>query len=296
MGCSTCGIESIEKNTPDRSSCCSVSYLRKGAMNSMNEHTAASNESTQTLTGKVAIVTGGAGGIGRASALALAAKGADVVIADVSVDSGQAVAEEVKQLGRRSFFYKTDVTQPDQLRALTQWCVEKFGQLDIMFNNAGIGEGGKLLDWGPEQYRRVIAVNQDGVFFGIQAAARVMVELGKGGVIINTGSIYGQLASYYCIGYQAAKAAVEVMTKVAALELAPHAIRVVNVAPGVTDTRMIDGYRKSGRVDEMAKKHMRGALVQPQDVARVVAFLASDEAACINGTTVYADDGFSAFK
>jgi NAD(P)-dependent dehydrogenase (short-subunit alcohol dehydrogenase family) len=165
-----------------------------------------------------------------------------------------------------------------------------------MFNNAGIAAGGPLLEWTPEQYQRVIAVNQNAVFYGIQAAARVMCEAGRGGVILNTGSVYGDLASLYTIGYQAAKAAVEVMTKVAALELAPHGIRVVNIAPGVVDTPMVDAYRKAGIIDAMAKKQMRGALVRPEDVARVVAFLASDAARCINGTTVFADDGYSAFK
>jgi NAD(P)-dependent dehydrogenase (short-subunit alcohol dehydrogenase family) len=115
-------------------------------------------------------------------------------------------------------------------------------------------------------------------------------------VIINTGSVFGEIASRYCIGYQATKAAVEVMTKVAAHELAPYGIRVVNVAPGVVDTAMTDDYRRAGLVDKMAKKHMRGALLQPEAVARVVAFLATDAASAVNGTTVFADDGYSAFK
>lgn len=248
------------------------------------------------LSNKVAIVTGGAGGIGRESALALAASGASVVVADIDADNGQAVADEIKTQGGSSYFQQTDVTQPEQLQALVEECVKSFGKLDIMFNNAGVSEGNKLLDWTAEQYRRVISINQDGVFYGIQAAARAMIQCGNGGVIINTGSIYAQLASYYCIGYHASKAAVDVMTKSAALELAPHNIRVVTVAPGVTDTNMIDAYREAGLVNEMAKKHMGGQLVKPEDVANVVAFLADDNAACINGTTVYADHGFSSFK
>ncbi len=255
-----------------------------------------SNNTAQALTGKVAIITGGAGGIGRASALALAARGADIVVADLSCEAGQAVTSEVKELGRRSLFHQTDVTQPEQMQGLVQVCVETFGRLDIMFNNAGIGRGGPLLDTSPEDYHRVIAANQNSVFYGIQAAALAMVKNNCGGVIINTGSIYGQLATYHSLSYHASKAAVEVMTKAAALELAPHGIRVVNVAPGVTDTPMINGYRKAGIVDDMAKKHIRKKLVQAEEVARVVAFLASDDAACVNGTTVYADDGFSVFK
>jgi glucose 1-dehydrogenase len=165
-----------------------------------------------------------------------------------------------------------------------------------MFNNAGIAAGGKMLDWTPEQYARVVAVNQHGVFFGMQAAARVMRDAGRGGVIINTGSVFGTLGSLYCIGYQATKAAVEIMTKVAALELAPHRIRVVNVAPGIVDTQMTDDYRRVGIVAQMAKKQMRGELVSADAVAQVVAFLATDAASAINGTTVFADDGYAAFK
>ncbi|GAB1263113.1 SDR family NAD(P)-dependent oxidoreductase [Aurantivibrio plasticivorans] len=250
----------------------------------------------KSLSGKVAIVTGGVKGIGLASAIELAKKGANVVIADLDDSDADKAVLEITNLGVQSFFQKTDVTDPVQLTSLVKRCVESFGRLDIMFNNAGVAGGGKLLDWTPEEYRRVVSVNQDGVFYGIQAAARAMIKLGNGGVIINTGSIYGQLASLYSVGYNASKAAVENMTKSAALELAQYGIRVVNVAPGVTDTTMINEYRNAGLENAMAKKHLRRTLIKPEDVARVVAFLASDEAACVNGTTIYADDGFSVFK
>jgi NAD(P)-dependent dehydrogenase (short-subunit alcohol dehydrogenase family) len=248
------------------------------------------------LDGRVAVVTGGGGGIGRASAAELAAQGARVVVADVAEDAARGAADEIMARGGQAISAHTDVTSPEQLQTLMERTLEAFGGLDVMFNNAGVADGGPLLQWSPERYRRVIAVNQDGVFYGIQAAARAMQQTGRGGVIINTGSVYGRLASLYSIGYQASKAAVEVMTRVAALELAPDRIRVVNVAPGIVDTPMVDAYREAGIIDAMAKKQMRGALVQPRDVASVVAFLASDAAACINGTTVYADDGYSAFK
>lgn len=262
----------------------------------MNKHKETNSEYAQDLKNKVAIVTGGSNGIGRASALAMAARGADVVVADLVSDAGLSVVGEIQNLGRRSFFLQTDVTKPEQLKALTDRCIDEFGKLDIMFNNAGVSGGNKLLDWTPEQYRRVIEVNQDGVFYGIQAASRAMMENSHGGVIINTGSIYAKLPTLYSVAYHASKAAVEVMTQAAALELAPYGIRVVNVAPGVTDTHMIEAYREADLIGKMAKKHMRGELIKPDDVAKVVAFLASDQAACVNGTTVYADDGFSAFK
>jgi len=250
----------------------------------------------RSLEGRVAIVTGGAGGIGRATALELTTRGAQVMVADVDAELGIRVASEVRDRGGRAHFQAADVSSAEQVTGLVGACLETFGQLDIMFNNAGISGGGPLLEWTPDMFERVVAVNQTGVFYGIQAAARAMRDRGHGGVIINTGSIFGELASWGTIGYQATKAAVAVMTRVAALELAPLGIRVVNVAPGVTDTRMVDGYREIGWIDTMARKHMRGELIRPEAVAQVVAFAASDAASCINGTTLFADDGYSAFK
>jgi NAD(P)-dependent dehydrogenase (short-subunit alcohol dehydrogenase family) len=248
------------------------------------------------LIDRVAVVTGGGGGIGRATALELAALGARVVIADLDESSAQESAKAVAQRGGQAMACRVDVTSPDDHAKLIAQALQTFGRVDVWVNNAGVAQGGALLDWTPEMVERVTAVNQHGVLYGIQAAARAMRDAKNGGVIINVGSIYGELATLYCIGYQATKAAVEVMTKVAALELAPHRIRVVNVAPGVVDTIMIEDYRRSGLAERMAKKHMRGALVQPEQVARVIAFLATDAASVINGTTVFADDGFSAFK
>ena len=248
------------------------------------------------LVDRVAVVTGGGGGIGRATALELAALGARVVVADIDESSAQQSAQAVVERGGQATACRVDVTSPDEHAKLMAHALQAFGRVDVMVNNAGVAQGGALLDWTPAMVERVTAVNQHGVLYGIQAAARVMQGAGRGGVIINVGSIYGELATLYCIGYQATKAAVEIMTKVAAHELAPHGIRVVNVAPGVVDTTMIDDYRKAGLADRMAKKHMRGALVQPEQVARVIALLATDAASVINGTTVFADDGFSAFK
>jgi NAD(P)-dependent dehydrogenase (short-subunit alcohol dehydrogenase family) len=248
------------------------------------------------LTDRVAVVTGGGGGIGRATAVELAALGARVVVADVDEQSARLSAQSVVERGGQATACRVDVSSRQQHDKLMAHALDVFGRVDVMVNNAGVAEGGALLDWTPEMVERVAAVNQHGVLYGMQAAARVMRDAGRGGVIVNVGSIYGELATMYCIGYQATKAAVAIMTQVAAHELAVDGIRVVNVAPGVVDTAMIADYRKSGIVDRMAKKHMRGALVQPEQVARVIALLATDAASVINGTTVFADDGFSAFK
>lgn len=249
-----------------------------------------------SLDSRVAIVTGGASGIGRAAALQLASQGARIVIADLDAEGGEETVRVIAQHGGAASFRRTDVAVAEEHTALVTHAIDRFGALDVLFNNAGIASSGPLLEWTPQQYERVIAVNQSSVFFGMQAAARHMRTAGRGGVIINTGSVFGQLATRHCIGYQAAKAAVEVMTKVAALELARYGIRVVNLAPGVVDTQMVDVYRKAGVIETMAQKQMRGALIQAEAVARVVGFLASDAASAVNGTTVFADDGYSAFK
>ena len=241
-------------------------------------------------------MTGGASGIGRATAFELCRLGARVVVADSNDEGSREVTAALRTEGHEARHVRTDVTSPEQVDALVRYVVDTCGRLDVMFNNAGIGSGGRMLDWTAEQFTRVVQVNQNGVFYCMQSAARAMRDAGRGGVIINTGSVFGDLASLHCIGYQATKAAVEVMTKVAAHELAPHGIRVVNVAPGVVDTPIIAPYRSAGVVDKLAQKHMRGKLVQPEAVARVVAFLATDAASAVNGTTVYADDGYSAFK
>jgi glucose 1-dehydrogenase len=250
----------------------------------------------RALQDRVAVITGGGGGIGRATAIELTALGARVVVADLDESSAQQSAHAVVERGGEASACRVDVTSPDEHARLMAHALRTFGRVDVMVNNAGVAQGAALLDWTPEMVERVTAVNQHGVLYGMQAAARVMSEAGRGGVIINVGSIYGQLATLYCIAYQATKAAVEIMTKVAAHELASQRIRVVNVAPGVVDTNMIEDYRKSGLAPRMAKKHMRGELVQPEQVARVIALLATDAASAINGTTVFADDGFSAFK
>lgn len=247
--------------------------------------------------GHVAIVTGGAGGIGHASAKLLASQGARVIVADIDADAGEASAASIRDAGYEAIFHQVDVADYDSVAALVQFAVKTYGQLDIMFNNAGIfGDGSQNVIHLPvETYKRMIAINQDGVFYGIKAAAAQMQE--RGGVIINTASIYAYIADKNQFPYHASKAAVVGMTKAAALELARYNIRVVAIAPGMIDTGLVDAWRADERVwNTIQKAHMRRQLGTAEQVAQVVAFLASDEASFLNGHAYFVDDGAASFK
>ncbi|QQE79855.1 SDR family NAD(P)-dependent oxidoreductase [Alicyclobacillus sp. SO9] len=247
--------------------------------------------------GEVAVVTGGAGGIGRASAKLLANQGARVVVADIDEASGQESVRQIEQDGNDAVFHPVDVSDYHSVQTLADFTVRTYGGLDIMFNNAGIfGDGAEnVINMPVETYRRMVAINQDGVFYGIKAAANVMKE--RGGVIINTASIYAFIADRNQLPYHATKAAVVGMTKAAALELAKYNIRVVAIAPGMIDTALIDPWREDEHVwNTVQKAHMRRKFGTAEQVANVVAFLASDEASFLNGHEYFVDDGAASFK
>ena len=248
------------------------------------------------LNDRVAVITGAASGIGRATALALAAEGARVVVADQNEAGGREVVEQVQAAGGAADFFPVDVTDYRQVVAAVDFAVERWGTLDIMFNNAGVAVFKPLLEHEPEDFDRVVKVNQYGVYHGILAAARKMRELGVRGTIVNTASVYAFLAAPGLIGYHAAKGAVKMMTQSAALDLARYGIRVIAIAPGVVDTPIIQGYRDADMLDAMARKHLRRKLLAPEQIAGVVVLLVSDAAAAINGSVVMVDDGYAEFK
>lgn len=241
----------------------------------------------QELAGKVAVVTGGAGGIGRATAELLAAEGARVVVADVDVESGQEIA---KRVGDAVAFKQTDVSDADQVQALIDFAVDRFGGLDIMFNNAGIGSPLKrFLPDDLEDFSRIMNVNLFGVIAGTQRAARYMKDHG-GGSIINNASIAAVNAGAGMISYRASKAAVAHATKCMALDLAPYGIRVNCLTPahirtGITTYEMGPVLRYMQPLEREA---------QPQDVANAVVFLASERAAQVTGIVFPIDGGTTA--
>jgi NAD(P)-dependent dehydrogenase (short-subunit alcohol dehydrogenase family) len=240
------------------------------------------------LRGKVAIVTGGAGGIGRAIVELFVEEGANVVIADVDRDGGEAFAA---QLGSAAAFTQTDVADADQIQAVVDLAVERFGGLHVMCNNAGIGGSFKpFLDDDFDDFDRVMAVNIFGVMVGSQRAARHMASSG-GGVILNTTSIGGINAGAGVMAYRATKAAVIHFTRSIAVELARHSIRVNCVAPAHIPTAINAAMDQSLIVRAMQPLQRVGS---PRDVAEAFLYLASDRAAQVTGVVLPVDGGTTA--
>ncbi|WP_042352844.1 SDR family NAD(P)-dependent oxidoreductase [Bacillus massiliigorillae] len=245
---------------------------------------------------RVVVITGAASGIGKATALKFASKGDIVVVADYNEATGVSTVNEIEKAGGEAIFVKTDVSKYEEVQSLVETAVNKFGSIDVMFNNAGIGSSSGILEQNIDIYERTVAVNQHGVAYGIMAAGSKMKELGVKGVIVNTASVFGYLASPGTFAYHAAKGAVVMMTKSAALELARYGIRVVAVAPGMVDTPIIQGYKDMGMLESMKSKSMARKLLDPEQVADAVYLLSLPEASAINGSVVMADEGYASFK
>lgn len=254
------------------------------------------------LAGKVAIVTGGARGIGRGTVELFIEEGAKVVIADLNDEAGEAFAAE---LGAAARYKRTDVSKPDEVQALIDFAVAEFGRLDVMFNNAGISQGThiSILDDDFADFDAVMRVNLLGVMAGTQRAARHMAAHG-GGSIINNASIGGMLAGFGVMTYRASKAAVLHFSKCAAIDLAQHGIRVNTVCPGHVRTPMsayADGMapevaaRIKAATDPVWDKNQplkrTGA---PRDVGQAALFFASDRSVQITGTVMAIDGGITA--
>ena len=245
------------------------------------------------LADKVALVTGAAQGIGRACAEGFAREGARVVLADVSEEAGRAAAGAMAKAGQEALFVRCDVSRRADVEAAVAAAVHAFGRLDVLVANAGIVHAAEFLDLAEADFDRVLAVNLKGVFLAGQAAARQMVKQGGGGAIVNMSSVNAVLAIPNQVPYVVSKGAINQLTRVMALSLAPHGIRVNAVGPGTILTELaktaVLGNREAEK--KILSRTPLGRLGEPAEVARVAAFLASDDASYITGQTLYPDGG-----
>jgi len=246
---------------------------------------------------RVAIVTGGGAGIGRAIALRLASDGLDVAVADINLPAAEAVAEEIRKLGRRSLAIQVDVSKPAEVYRMVDQVVETLGRLDVMVANAGVVRGMPLQDVTEEVWDLHMDVNAKGVFFCDQAAAIQMIKQGQGGKIINASSGAGRRGSKNLSPYSASKFAVVGITQSFAAELAPYQITVNAYCPGIVDTPMWKAldqdFEKIGaqRMAEKVAGTPLGRVQSPEDVANLVSFLASDQSDFITGQAIIQDGG-----
>jgi NAD(P)-dependent dehydrogenase (short-subunit alcohol dehydrogenase family) len=249
------------------------------------------------LKGKVAIITGAGSGLGRAAALLFAREGARIVVAAHRENDGEQTLKLIKEGGGDAILVRVDVTKATDLENAVKAAVDKYGKLDIMLNNAGTPGPGKLIaDITEEEWNRVLAVNLTGVFLGTKYAIPEMLK-GGGGVIINVSSVAAVSPRRYTGAYSAAKAALIQLTRVTALEYARKNIRANCILPGPIDTPFFtkvaggDPNKIAAFKEKVLKEVPLGRFAQPEEIARVALFLASDEASYITGAAFAADGG-----
>jgi NAD(P)-dependent dehydrogenase (short-subunit alcohol dehydrogenase family) len=243
--------------------------------------------------GKVALVTGAAQGIGLACARAFAREGARVFVTDLNEDAGRREVLRLRSEGFQASFAGCDVSRKDQVEAAIHSVVAEFGRLDVLVANAGIVHAAEFLDLEEKDFDRVLAVNLKGVFLAGQAAARQMVKQGGGGSIVNMSSVNAVLAIPNQVPYVVSKGAINQLTKVMALALAPRGIRVNGIGPGTILTELartaVLGNKEAER--KILSRTPLGRMGDPAEVAQVAVFLASDESSYVTGQTIYPDGG-----
>ena len=249
------------------------------------------------LDGKVAVVTGAASGLGRASAMRFASEGAAIVVADLNSQGGELIVAEIAAAGGRAVYQRTDVTSESDIRSLIDRASREYGRLDITYNNAGIiGAMGSIETTTEADWDKTFAILTKAVFFGIKHSIAPMRTAG-GGSIISTASIAGMSGSFRLHAYSAAKAAVINLTRTAALEVGKNKIRVNCICPGVISTPLVHGGLPGGKeaLDPMlAKAQPLGRAGQAEDIANMALFLASDESSWVTGAAMVVDGGFTA--
>ncbi len=247
-----------------------------------------------TLDGRVALVTGAASGIGKATAERLAEEGAAVLATDIQDEAGEAVAAGIRARGGQALYAHHDVASEDEWIAAVERTTSKLGRLDILVNNAGIGDLHAIENTTKDDYDRTIAITQTSVFLGMKHAGDALKASGRGSVV-NVSSIFGASGGFGgSPAYHAAKGAVRILTKNVALRWATEGVRVNSVHPGFVDTPILDQARGTEIEDAMLASTPMGRLGRPEEVAAVIAFLAGDDASFMTGSEVYVDGGYLA--
>jgi NAD(P)-dependent dehydrogenase (short-subunit alcohol dehydrogenase family) len=249
------------------------------------------------LRGKIALITGAASGIGRATALLFGREGAAVTLFDLDEPGGRAVAREVEEAGGKALFVRGDVTRDHDAQRAVDETVARYGRLDILFNNAGIIRRATLVDTNEEDWDRVMAVNVKGIYLMSRRAIPVMAR--SGGVVINTASVWGLVGGARAAVYCASKGAVALLTKAMAIDHGPDNIRVNCICPGDTDTPMLRS--EAGMLGDPMDRHMEQAadvplrrVARPEEIAQAALYLASDASSFVSGAPLIVDGGFVA--
>ena len=250
---------------------------------------------------KVAIVTGGASGLGKSSAKLLAKEGAKIVVSDIDEEGGKKVVQQIKEDGGEAIFIKQDVAKEDEWKNVIETTLETYGKLHILANSAGIGLGGTVEDVTLEDWKNLIDINLNGTFLGTKYGIKGMRKTDEGGSIINFSSIEGLIGDPNLPAYNASKGGVTIFTKSAALHCAKqgYGIRINSIHPAYIWTPMVENFLKAqGDVEEGKKQleslHPIGHLGEPDDIGYGVVYLASDESKFMTGSELIIDGGYTA--